>query len=428
MLLLLSILLVLLAISIYKPIAGLIVILVCYPTLSMLSVQVNVVLIGLCFVLIGVLLKKNYKSNLEPQKFPFTFAFAICALSYFLTFMFANDFSGPSVIINRSREYVLAFLLWKMFINTKSNHKLLIRSMMIYTSFLAVYGIIESFTSTNPFIDYLYESNLIGRLQSEDYIRYGLYRAQSVTIWCSAFGIASCMGFVMIGHYYCSRTLKLLLYTPLFVVFGVLCVLAVICCGTRSVYIVTVITSLSFLPYFKLKTLKFAMPLILVVIIASNLYGDFFQTIFDSMVNYNDSGGSSLELRQLQWITVVRTTNKYFWLGRGLGSVSDTAMIYDSLRGAESIIFTTMLERGALGLLSTAILYVSIIVWFIRRSQYKLAIITVAFVVGKVMSLLPGNGECYILLIVIPLYKYFEGYDKISQKSIMLLLKYYKRR
>lgn len=422
MLLLYFILLVLLAISIYKPIVGLIAVLVCYPTLSMLSVQVNVVLIGSFFVLIGVLLKKNYKLHLEHQKFPFTFAFAICALSFLLTFVFVNDFSQPSLLINRSREYVLAFLLWKMFINTKSNHKLLIRSMMIYTSFLAVYGIIESFTSTNPFIDYLYESNLIDHLQSEDYIRYGLYRAQSVTIWCSAFGIASCMGFVMIGHYYFSTTFKQLLSRSFFIAYSILCVFAVICCGTRSVFIVTAIASLSFLPYYKVKTLKLIIPLILIAIIAFNLYGEFFQLIFDSIVYHEDFVGSSssVSLREMQWDIVVNVTNDYFWLGRGLGSVSHIAMIYKDLYGAESILFTTMLERGALGLLSIAILYGSIIMWFIKKSQYKLAIITMAYVIGKVMSLFPGNGECYILLIVTPLYKYFEGYGKISQPITLL--------
>jgi hypothetical protein len=96
---------------------------------------------------------------------------------------------------------------------------------------------------------------------------------------------------------------------------------------------------------------------------------------------------------------------------------------YAGLYGAESLVFTTMIERGVLGLLSVAFLYGQIIIWLIRESQYRLIFVVVAFIVGKIISLFPGNGECYILMIIIPLYKWLSCSDKVRLEYIIKRIK-----
>lgn len=422
MLFLILVILALLVISIYKPTTGLIALLVCYPTLSMLSFPINIVVVGLLFVILGLIFNAG-NITIEQKRFPIFLAFTISAASYLLTFMVSNEFSKALAFISRSREYLLALFFWYLFVAKKRNHKHLIYWMIAFTAIMALYGIVESFTSQNPFIRFLYRNHLISNIQREESFRYGLYRAQSLTIWCSAFGVASCMGFILVGHYYFSKFKHSLLRPLFFLIYFVLCSLAVICCGTRSVYVVMVLSSLSFLPYFKIRTLKLVIPMVFMVVLAYMFYGDFFRMITDSMINDEAVGGSSFNMRQTQWKVVLSISNKSFWFGHGLGSVPEMTSTYAGLYGAESLVFTTMIERGVLGLLSVAFLYGQIIIWLIRESQYRLIFVVVAFIVGKIISLFPGNGECYILMIIIPLYKWLSCSDKVRLEYIIKRIK-----
>lgn len=103
-------------------------------------------------------------------------------------------------------------------------------------------------------------------------------------------------------------------------------------------------------------------------------------------------GGSSVDLREQQWEMVLYILGKNTILfGRGVGfmGMEDYEQFHDSMKGAESILFTYTMEQGILGLLAFIILLISI--GMIMRKYGELSgnkdILIYVFIMAYLMSL-----------------------------------------
>lgn len=141
---------------------------------------------------------------------------------------------------------------------------------------------------------------------------------------------------------------------------------------------------------------------ILCLLIGSNIsLSDEAQSTIDSFLFFWDEdkakdtlGGSSVDLREQQWEMALYIIGKNTILfGRGFGfmSTDDYTQFQDTMRGAESILFTFAMEQGILGLIAFIIVVISIGV--IMRKYNKMLygkndILILIFIIAYLMSLI----------------------------------------
>lgn len=385
-----------------------------YPTMALLPVcrGVNVTTLFIYLLFFYSFYKYGEKRFLS---FPFLIPFVICIGSYFV-----SAFWGHKVALSVAKwveQYFLVWTIWVLYKPTVENNKFLFYNLMGYLLLLDVYAVFESVTVENPFLDYLRISGVDIPRQGSDYMRYGIYRAQSLTVWTSIMSVASGLGAVFLAHSYFIKILKptLLLY-----VVWILCLAGVLISGARSVMVVVVISAMGFLK--NLINIKYIIILGLVGFVSVSVTGDFFSEVIDSFVNPAEAGGSSVEQRSLQFLVAYRYWMNAPIIGNGLDFTNLLVAKDVGLLGAESIIFRLLIDRGIVGFLSFVFLY-AYSCWVLhKKGLTSWSFILIGFAFGKVVSLLFSLDEAYPFVYVVLLMKMYNG-DKLKYlKSYLILL------
>ncbi len=372
--------------------------LVTFPTLSLFSFgdysMLSVIMLLLMFIIFRTYSWERFRS------FPLAFPFALCFASYMLTFFFKTPFRIGQ-LINIFTIFLMPILTWIVYEPESKGAQSFRKIFYIYMTILACYGIWEGFSGYNPIIESWNAENLITTPeQREDYVRFGIYRAQSLTIWCSVFGTSCAIAFVFFLNRLMDKKNKMQLFN---IVFLILCIVGVFVCGTRTVFIAACIMSLSIAKYFK--HAKWIVYSALSVLGVYYSFQDFFDQIIDSVINHEDTEGSSMALREIQFSAAYVFFQDAPILGNGLGYTIRAIEKSTTLYGAESILFTLMIERGMFGIVSTAFLWIYSVVYLIRKGHPFLAFIVVGLSFAKVMSLIPSISEMYIYCYVFILMK-----------------------
>ena len=120
-----------------------------------------------------------------------------------------------------------------------------------------------------------------------------------------------------------------------------------------------------------------------------------FDQIIDSFVNAEDTQGSSVELREMQFNAAYNEFIKSPIFGNGIGAINDLKEKSNEILGAESFIFYALVERGFLGLLLSINLLYQVIKYLFRIRMPLLVFIPVGVAVGKISSLFPDIEETY---------------------------------
>ena len=385
-----------------------------YPTLTILPVcrGVNVSTLFIYLLFVCTLYKEGKKPFLS---FPFLLPFVICMSSYFISAVL-----GYKIALSVARwveQYFLVWTIWALFKPTKNNIYFLFYSLMVYLLVLDVYAMFESVSVWNPFLDYLRHSGIGIPQQPATYVRYGLYRSQSLTFWTSIMAVASGLGDVFLAYSFFSKQLK---PSPLLYVTWICCLIGVFISGTRSVMLVTAIASFCFLK--NVINVKYIIIIGVFAFVSISLTGDFFSEVLNSFVNVEDVGGSSVDQRGLQFLVAYKYWMNAPFVGNGLDYTDFLVSENVGLLGAESIVFRLLIDRGLVGFLSFFFLYFYSCMRLSKMGYASFVFILLGFCFGKIVSLLYTLEEAYVFAYVVFLMKI------INEKRLQALKAYLYRR
>lgn len=365
---------------------------VSFPTVVMFSFA-KLTDVSWMVILLFAPLITNYR-NIKHLlwNYPFAIPTLLLLVSYFGTFIFNRDKHVTDLIRNIS-PLLIPWLYWiyKDSNPTFKQHKWL----LYYVLFIAIYGIFEGITGFNPVMDYLHHTGLVSAPeQRDDYIRFGFYRAQSLTYWCSSFGVlSSCTLIYMLHRYFRNQEVP---SSRFYIIIAVLA-LGVLIPGSRTIIAMFCLMALSLFPYFKNQKRKM-IPFFVLIGLVLVFSSDFFNQIVMAFLDPSSIGGSTAELReaQLEFSLSVMEQNP-IW-GNGLGTsagINEEADVY--IGGLESIVFHTAINRGIVGLASIALYAIASLWEVIKRKHFFLAFILVGYFFAKYNSLLPTLPETFIL-------------------------------
>ena len=399
-------LIILLAVFFKSPAKGILLTIITQPTISLFkiggrgySLDLVIAIAALIYLLI------NYRRYLiKRNPCPFFIGLGLSFASYIISGVYNGQSSLILVLLTNCYDYILAICLWYLYTPSKSNNKFLFNSLLIYGAILSIYGIQEAITAQNPFIQYMYNSGLVGVLQSDDYVRFGLYRAQSLTIWVSSFGTVCCFALVFI---LLSAFIGIIKFNIKLYIIAVLLIASVFITGSRTMIAMTVIALCATLPYFYKKPRYIILFVVMIFIFIIN-NPEYVNNVLDSFLNQEDAGGSSVQMRQYQLAAALSYYYNSPIFGNGIDFITVVENQSSDILGAESIIFKTLVDRGTIGMVTLAFLYVNVIYVLIKRKFYFLCFVPLAFAFGKVTSLLPGQTEVYGIFWTIMLLKLFE--------------------
>lgn len=407
---------ILLAVFFKSPSKGIVLAILTQPTISLFSVgrgySPDFVIAVVAFIYLIVNSKRYFS---KKSVCPFLIGLGASLFSYVVSGFYNGQSPLIRILASSCYDYLLAIDLWYLYKPTKSNNKFLFSTLIIYGAILSLYGIQEAITAQNPFIQYMYNKGFIGVLQEDSYVRFGIYRAQSLTVWVSSFGTVCC--FFLVFLLSCAFKGIIKFNKTVFVV-SILLLISVFITGTRSVMAMTAVALCATLPYFYKKPFYIALFVALIAAFVVN-NPEYINEIADSFINPEDAGGSSVQMRQYQLAAALSYYYNSPIFGNGIDFINIVKNQSSDILGAESIIFKTLVDRGAIGMVTLAFLYVNVIFVLIKRKYYFLCFVPLAFAFGKVTSLLPGQTEIYGIFWTILLLKLFdEKYIQEERRSL----------
>ncbi len=210
-----------------------------------------------------------------------------------------------------------------------------------------------------------------------------------------------------------------------FYIASVCCLFGIITCGCRTVMLCTLIACAVYvLAAFNLKkSIKYCAICILIGTILLS-FVPFMQDKMNEMLSMFDKnssiGGSSVEMRILQYTAVLYHIRNHFLFGRGLdffnidmGWAEGKQFLVDrDLQGIEGVLMNQLLERGIVGVCFYLFFYCSLIIYCLKNSRIDkltsalfISILTTylafANMTGELNSILPTlliSGICIKLL------------------------------
>ena len=284
----------------------------------------------------------------------------------------------------------------------------LLLNIFIFVSVILGVGFVELNLGFNPVILWLQSVNIgdYSAEQREGYIRFGMYRCQSLMVWCSTYGVIC--GFtallLLLLNYYKRFKLPLLV-----VLMSLLLLFGMFTCGTRSAFVAISITLLAYIFQAAFK-FKYLLGGLFLLLCAYYLFPDFFDQVLLSLTDTSSVGGSDTELRQSQLKIALREFSNSPFIGNGAGRCAYLVNKNIGLLGAESFLFWTLIDRGIMGLVCSLILLLSTIK-YLKKQNFLLCFIPLGIMVGKYSSLFPDIEETYYffyLFIVLRAYQEFK--------------------
>lgn len=288
----------------------------------------------------------------------------------------------------------------------------LFKNILLWASLVIAVGLIELYLGFNPVIPLLQSlgiSNYTAE-QSEDYIRFGMYRCQSLMVWCSTYGVTC--GFtailLLLLYYYKRLSNKVVIYTLVGLLF-----FGMFTSGTRSVYLAVAIALMSYLLQVAFK-FKYLVISLIVCTCVYYVFADFFDQVFLSFVDTRSVGGSSTELRENQLDVALNIFEKRPVLGHGYGACSGFTQKSLGLLGAESFLFWVLIDRGLIGLIATFYLLFRVLKYVYRKTNVWICLFPLGLMIGKFISLFPHIEETYYFF---PLYIIIRAYTEYHSRE-----------
>lgn len=362
---------------------------------------------GVCALLIAIcLMSKMIRKEILWNSFPLRIPFLVLFICYCVS-VFYGAFDIGS-LLSVLKIFVIPISSYFAIQKVSNFWNFLLLNIFIFVIVILSVGFVELYLGFNPVILWLQSVNIgdYSAEQREDYIRFGMYRCQSLMVWCSTYGVIcgfTAMLLLLLNYYKRFKESLLVVLMSLLLLFGMFT------CGTRSVFVAISIALLAYIFQAAFK-FKYLLEGLLLLLCAYYLFPDFFDQVLLSFTDTSSVGGSDPELRQSQLEIALREFSKSPFIGNGAGRCSYLVNRSIGLYGAESFLFWTLIDRGIMGLVCSFILLFSTIK-YLKKQNFLLCFIPLGIMVGKYSSLFPDIEETYYffyLFIVLRAYQEFK--------------------
>ena len=299
-------------------------------------------------------------------------------------------------------------------ITNNSNKKFIFTTLFIYMGILTIYGIQESITAENPFIQYMINTGQITAIQRDDYVRFGLYRAQSLTRWMESFGTVCVFALLFMLNCAFKGIIKFKIRVY---IMAILLTVSIFVTGSRSMIAMLAIASLSLLPYFYKRT-KYVMLFAILIIVFVYNNPDYISDLATSFTDTASAGGSSINGREWQFLSALSFYYNSPIFGNGINFIDEALNQSSGLMGAESIIFKTLVDRGNIGMITLIFLYLNVIYVLYKKRQFSMIFLVLAYMFGKIATLIYGHSEVYVLFWIVMLLKLYDVHSEKARTRI----------
>lgn len=359
-------------------------------------------------------------SSKDISKFPFVVSFLFLMISWIVSNQMGENKHYLALISNCS-ELICVLCFWIILKkNPKSTIQTSLKYILIFGGVVAFYALYETISRTNPYINFV---NGLG-LYTNDYvvteIRFGLKRSQSIFAMHTTNGGIALILFCLLlyakqhcainySNKICNCIILLLLCTIFFT-------------GSRAAIIGCAVCSLMFFSK-KLVHGKFVIFSAFILLLIIPFIIDYFQTIYDSIIDTKKVGGSNADMRTIQFEIASLFLNKALWFGNGLSYTWEYVLYYyKELYGAESLWIPIMIDQGVFGVMSYVLLFINCSYFVFRNRQNKMFFFILSFFIFNTLSSIPNVPIVFIPIYLMLMIEIDRNYSTQNRKYV---LKYY---
>lgn len=272
-----------------------------------------------------------------------------------------------------------------------------LRTSLIYGFVIGSYALFETVTRSNPYIDMVNALGSYTDINFIEEIRYGLKRSQSIFSMHTTSG-AVCI--VLFSFLLVAKKMKYLNSRFATITIALL-FFACIATGSRSVIFGIMVCLFMF---FKGKYMmpKYWIPIIMILLFSTILFGSYIDSIVSSFINTENTGGSNVDMREQQLEISLYYWERSFWVGNGLFYTFEHALKQtNELLGAESLWFPIMIDQGALGMLAYISFFVASIFYCIKKRCVRVCYFVLGMLACNTLSSLPKINVLYSIFYVV---------------------------
>ena len=370
-----------------------------YPWLAQFTFPITVVtFIGFCAVVTFIFFVAKEKISLKlMSKYPIKYASFLILLSFVVSNYFSKERHDAYMIILIACSLLIVFCFWYLVVREPEKIiQYVLKYALTLSVIVAFYSLFEAVSQTNPYIQFVNTLDLYSNNRFIDEIRYGVKRTQSIFSMHTTSGCVALLLFSIFSYlkfycgYVCCKNWDKTIIALLFV--------AVFLCGARSAIIASVFVCFMFLSKRILKP-KFMIPLFILSILGLYFLLDYFSAIYNSIVQSNDNGGSSADMRAAQYEIAYYYLQKNFLFGNGLAFTWNVALAkFKNLYGAESIWIPVMIDQGVFGCIAYVILLFENICYVIRNNRKRLVFFVLGLWCFNTLSSIPCVEVTYFFL------------------------------
>ena len=372
--------------------------------------------LGKVLIIIAVLIwfiRSRSKLNIIFKSI-FTIGILITIISLLISNHFGAIKHTPSVII-LVLYYCTIYVLYNYISDDNNLSKFAVNIIVKLSTILVINGVVETLVHYNPLLEIGRNFGLYSEdLRIVDEIRYGIKRSQSIfdmhTTW-GGYTIISFCTLLFLSKYknFSSRNLLLLL-----VLLAANCFFT----GARSAIIGLVFTLFAFIDYKDLKKRNVQIG-IMVILLISPLFIDYFQEVFSSISDSEKVGGSNADMRENQFDICFYHFFKSPLYGNGISYTWEFALAFDkTLYGAESLWIPILIDQGILGCLAIITMYIVTAIYLIRTGNKRFIFVLLGFLIFNTLSSIPHFSIVNVIYYVIILSFYnYEKYYSIQSDN-----------
>lgn len=310
------------------------------------------------------------RSTHKDKSFPLTLSFVLLAFSILCSNLHGG-FHIKNAIFQIS-DYLLYIYMLYYCICDRKDIILLFRSCNVFMLLVLCNGFYEFYTlGTNILRDIIIGYSKKGSYFTENSLCDRGYRT------CSIYGHSITYGMMVITMAYLYLFfLKGIAFSFNKMIFFVLMLTTVFLTNSRTPLLGLIIYSLPFLlemkssGYIRIYIFCIVMS---VLYLGGNYIGKSFESIFYS--EENDMGGSSIEMRILQFEGVMAAISENIWFGRGAVVGWEEIRNKYYILGGESIVFQVLLRQGIIGIVIYIFFFFEVIKASLRNYYFKYIVI-----------------------------------------------------
>ncbi len=362
---------------------------------------------GVCVILMGAFLFNRFsKGEIKWKEIPLRKPFVVLFICYVISLL--NGEIRPISIIHIFSLFIIPISTFFSIKKIGNFWNFLFTNIILYAIVILSVGFVELYLGFNPVILWL-KAIGIGDYtaeQSEEYIRFGMYRCQSLLVWCSTYGVTcgfTAVLLLLLNYFGRIKSTKIVIFIVALLFFGMFT------CGTRSVYVAVGICLLAYVFLAAIKV-KYIVAVLIFSIFAYYIFTDFFDQVLLSFTDSSSVGGSDAEMRAGQFDVAYSEFIKSPLIGNGEGRCGALLEKNIGLLGAESFLFWVLIDRGIMGLICSFYLLISTI-GYVKKQNISLCFIPLGIMTGKFISLFPQIDETYYFFYLFILLRAYREYS-----------------